>query len=168
MLRTDASDYAVGAVLEQVREDGSDVPVAFRSRALAEGQRHTWTARERERYAIICALRKWSGHISLQPIVLCTYRQSLQSSHNEHVDTRSDPAARRAWWHETLAKFDLSVLYVPGKDNTVANCLSCLAYQAGKAWMDISMHGDAEETAEAKRIIEAERLREDGRMLCGD
>ena len=32
VLRTDASDYAVGAVLEQVREDGSHVPVALWSR----------------------------------------------------------------------------------------------------------------------------------------
>ena len=29
LLRTDASDYAVAAVLEQVREDGSHVSVAF-------------------------------------------------------------------------------------------------------------------------------------------
>ena len=41
VLRTDASDYAVGAVLEQVRDDGSHVPVAFWSRILAEGQRRT-------------------------------------------------------------------------------------------------------------------------------
>ena len=46
VLRTDASDYAVGAVLEQIRDDGSHVPVAFWSRILAEGQRGTWTARE--------------------------------------------------------------------------------------------------------------------------
>ena len=96
VLRTDASDYAVGAVLERVRDDGSHVPVAFWSRILAEGQRRTWTAREKERYAIVCALRKWSGHIGLQPVVVCTDHQSLQSWHKEHVDTPSGPAARRA------------------------------------------------------------------------
>ena len=37
VLRTDASDYAVGAVLEQTRDDGSHVPVAFWSPILAEG-----------------------------------------------------------------------------------------------------------------------------------
>ena len=64
VLRTDASDYAVGAVLEQIRDDGSHVPVAFWGRIPAEGQRRTWTAREKETYAIVCALRKWSGHIA--------------------------------------------------------------------------------------------------------
>ena len=160
VLRTDASDYAVGAVLEQIGDDGSHVPVAFWSRSLAEGQRRTWTAREKETYAIVCALRKWSGHIRLQPVVVCTDHQSLQSWHKEHVDTPSGPAARRARWHETFAKFDLSVVYVPGKDNTVADCLSRWAYPAGKAWMDISSHGDAEETEEAKRIIEMEKAME--------
>ena len=166
VLRKDASDYAVGAVLEQIRDDGSHVPVAFWSRILAEGQRRTWTAREKETYAIVCALRKWSGHIGLQPVVVCTDHQSLQSWHKEHVDTPSGPAARRARWHETFAKFDLSVVYVPGKDNTVADCLSRWAYPAGKAWMDISSHGDAEETEEAKRIIEMEETMEQGGVKC--
>ena len=57
-------------------------------------------------------------------MVVCTDHQSLQSWHKEHIDTPSGPAARRARWHETFAKFDLSVVYVPGKDNTVADCLS--------------------------------------------
>ena len=166
VLRTDASDYAVGAVLEQVRDDGTHVPVAFWSRILAEGQRRTWTAREKETYAIVCALRKWSGHIGLQPVVVCTDHQSLQSWHKEHVDTPSGPAARRARWHETFAKFDLSVVYIPGKDNTVADCLSRWAYPAGKAWMDISSHGDAEETEEAKRIIEMEKVMEQEGVKC--
>ena len=160
VLRTDASDYAVRAVLEQILDDGSHVPVAFWSRILAEGQRRTWTAREKETYAIVCALRKWSGHIGLQPVAVCTDHQSLQSWHKEHVDTPSGPAARRARWHETFAKFDLSIVYVPGQDNTVADCLSRWTYPAGKAWMDISSHGDVEETEEAKRIIEMEKAME--------
>ena len=166
VLQTDASDHAVGAVLEQVRDDGSHVPVAFWSGILAEGQRRTWTAREKGTYAIVCALRKWSGHIGLQPVVVCTDHQSLQSWHKEHVDTPSGPAARRARWHETFAKFDLSVVYVPGKDNTVADCLSRWAYPTAKAWMDISSHGDAEETEEAKRIIEMEKAMEQEGFRC--
>ena len=140
--------------------------MAFWSRILAEGQRRTWTAREKETYAIVCALRKWSGHIGLQPVVVCTDHQSLQSWHKEHVDTPSGPAARRARWNETFAKFDLSVVYVPGKDNTVADCLSRWAYPAGKAWMDISRHGDAEETEEAKRIIEMKKAMEQEGVKC--
>ena len=65
--------------MDQVQEDGSSVPVAFWSRVLAEGQRHTWTAREKKTYAISCALPKYSSHISLQPIVVCTEHPSLQS-----------------------------------------------------------------------------------------
>ena len=166
MLRTDASGYAVGAVLEQVWDDGWHVPVAFWSRILAEDQRRTWTAREKETYAIVCALRKWSGHIGLQPVVVCTDHQSLQSWHKEHVDTPSGPAARRARWHETFAKFDLSVVYVLGKDNTVADCLRRWAYPAGQAWMDISSHGDAKETEEAKRIIKMEKTMEQEGVKC--
>ena len=140
--------------------------MAFWDRILAERQQRTWTAREKETYAIVCALRKWSGHIGLQPVVVCRDHQSLQSWHKEHVDTPSGPAARRARWHETFAKFDLSVVYVPGKDNTVADCLSRWAYPAGKPWMDISSHGDAEETGGAKRIIEMEKAMEQEGVKC--
>ena len=166
VLRTDAADYAVGVVLEQVGDDGTHVPVAFRSRVLAAGQRWTWTPREKETYAIICALRKWAGHIGLQPVVVCTDHQSLQSWHKEHVDTPSGPASRRARWHETLAKFNLSVVYVLGKDNNVADCMSRWAYPASKGMADVSAHGDERETKEAKRIIEMERLMEEEGAKC--
>ena len=166
VLRTDASDYAVGAVLEQVPDDGRHVPVAFWSRVLAEGQRRTWTPREKEAYAIVMALRKWAGYIALHPVTVCTDHQSLQSWHKKHVDTPSGPASRRARWHETLAKFDLTVVYVPGKDNTVADCLSRWAYPASKGMTDVSAHGDEAEIAEAKRIIEMERLMEEEGVKC--
>ena len=69
--------------------------------------------------------------------------QSLQSWHKEHVDTPSGPAAQCARWHKTLATFDLSAVYAPGKDN-----------------------GDTEETTKAKRIIKAECLLKKGEAKC--
>ena len=48
----------------------------------------------------------------------------------------------------------------------MADCLSRWAYPAGKAWMDISSHGDAEETKEAKRIIEMEKAMEQEGVKC--
>ena len=48
----------------------------------------------------------------------------------------------------------------------MADCLSPWAYPTGKAWMEISSHGDAEETEEAKRIIEIEKAMEKEGVKC--
>ena len=58
VLRTNASDYAVRAVLQPIPCDGTHVPVAFWSPVLAESQHRTWTAREKETYTVVCAIRK--------------------------------------------------------------------------------------------------------------
>ena len=76
VLRTDASDYAIRAVLEQVLDGGRNMPVAFWGRVL-EGQRRTWARREKEVYANVMALRKWAGYIALHPVTVCTDHQSL-------------------------------------------------------------------------------------------
>ena len=48
----------------------------------------------------------------------------------------------------------------------MADCLSRWAYPASKGMTDISAHGDEAETAEAKRIIEMERLMEEEGAKC--
>ena len=45
VIRCDASDYAVGACLEQPTSDGKMRPVAFWSRKLTSGQRKGWSPR---------------------------------------------------------------------------------------------------------------------------
>jgi len=60
VLETDASDYAVGAVLSQEDPEGNLRPVAFFSRKLAgspgKGQ-VGWSIREKETYAIVLTLK---------------------------------------------------------------------------------------------------------------
>ena len=96
MLGRDASNYAVGAVLDTSPVRWNASPVAFWSQVLAEGQLWTWTAREKETYTILCALQKWSGQAELQPVVLCIGHQSVHNWQKEHVDTPFGPAARQA------------------------------------------------------------------------
>ena len=145
ILETDASRYAVGAVLKQ-EQDGTEVPIAFCSRKLTKTQRN-WAPREQETYAIIMALRKWSGWIGYQPVVVKTDHKFLENWATEHVATPSGPAGRRARWHETLSKFSVNIVYVPGKDQLVADALSRWAYPASQGLADVSKHGNLESTA---------------------
>ena len=165
----DESDCALrgneaGTVLEQALDDGRHVLVAFWTRVLAEGQRGTWMPYEKEAYAIVMALRKWAGYIPLLPFTVCTDNQSLQSWHKEHVDTPSGPASQRARWHETLAKVGLMVVYIPGKDNTLADCLTRWAYRANKGMRDVSAHGDEAHTTEGKKILNVGCMIEEERV----
>ena len=105
---------------------------------------------------MVSSLKKWAGWIGLQPVLITTDHKSLEDWVTEKVDTPSGPAARRARWHEILSKFDLTVKYVPGKDNVVADAMSRFAYPACKAFQDNSFHGSVESHAEMKKIIEEE------------
>jgi hypothetical protein len=153
-LHCDASDFAIGAELVQ-QFDSEWRPVAFYSRKLAKSQRN-WVPREKETYAIVAALRKWSGLIGFQPVLVTTDHKALEDWVTEHVDTPSGPRGRRARWHETLSQFDLRVQYIPGPENVVPDALSRWAYPASSAREDVSFHGSAEAREEVKKMLEKE------------
>ena len=50
--------------------------------------------------------------------------------------------------------------YIPGKENTVADCLSRWAYPAGQAYKDVSKHGSKEEDQVMREFIRTEKLEE--------
>ena len=139
--RTDASRYAIAAVLEQVDEATSDhYPLAFWSRKLAPHQMQ-WSPREQETYAIISALKKYLSLVGTNPVEVRTDHRSPEYWATEHIDTVSGPAGRRARWHEFLGLFDLHVSYLPGKHNTVADALSRWAYPASEGLQSTNIHG---------------------------
>ena len=174
-LRVDSSGRAVGAVLEQMEDpeayptvenlkEKKTVPVAFLSRKLTSSQRN-WIPRELETYAIIVALQKWSSWIGLQPVLVLTDHQTLKDWYTENIDTPCGPVNRRARWLQTLSKFDLSVGYIPGKENTIADVLSRWAYPASEAFLDVSKHGSSKDVEELREILSREKSEEKDCML---
>ena len=125
------------------------VPIAFMSRKLTKGQRN-WVPREQETYAIILALQKWESWIGMQSVLVLTDHKSLESWAREVLDTPSGPLGRRSRWHQIFSKFDLSVGYIPGRDNLIPDILSRWAYPASEAYRNISIHGCAEDDEEMK------------------
>ena len=83
-----------------------------------------------------------------------TDHKSLESWATEVLDTPSGPAGRRARWHELLSRFDVTVIYVPGKDNIVADALSRWAYPASKAFADSSIHGSDRDAQEMQALAQ--------------
>ena len=152
VLRTDASNFAVGAVLEQVpRVQGMPtladvaanrtVPVAFMSRKMTTPQQKTWTTREKEAYAVVSALEKWAGCIGDNPVLVLSDHRTLEAWANEIMEDPMGPSGRRARWHLKLSRFRLTVKYTPGKYNVVADGLSRWAYPASQAGPDVCWHG---------------------------
>ena len=159
-IRTDASKYAIGAVLEQVDEDtGEHYPLALWSRKLAP-RRMQWSPREQETYAIICALKKYQSWVETNRVEVLTDHRSLEFWATEHIDTVSGPAGRRARWHEFLSLLDLHVSYVPSKENTVADALSRWAYPASEGLQSTKLHG-----TEHDRNLRIEWDREEKKLI---
>ena len=167
VLKTDASQYAIGAALEQfpdiegepALEDvkpGASVPIGFLSRKLTPGQRDRWDTRDKETYAVVSGLERWAGYIGYNKVLVLTDHKSLESWYKEHV-AGMGPTGRRARWHAKLNKFRLDVIHIPGSTNIVSDALSRWAYPACSGVDDVSWHGTASDTKTMKDAIVKEK-----------
>ena len=166
VLRADASEYAIGATLEQCIDEGRKptledvkkkrtVPVAFFSRKLTPGQQK-WVPREQETYAIVQALLKWRSWIGFQPVLILTDHKALVEWMREALGVISGPLGRRLRWHFHFSQFDLDIAHIPGKENMIPDILSRFAYPASVAHRDLSKHGSLQDVEDVKRIQDEE------------
>ncbi|GFY35859.1 coiled-coil domain-containing protein 130 homolog [Trichonephila clavipes] len=114
IIRTDASNYALGAVLLQ--GEGSDEhPIEYASRLLTPAERN-YSTTEREALAVVWALKKFRGYIEGTEITVASDHQPLKWLLN-----LKSPTGRLAKWAHEIQSFNLKVQYIPGKANVVAN-----------------------------------------------
>lgn len=117
IIKTDASSYALGAVLVQGEKD-EEHPVEYASRLLTSAERN-YSTTEREALAVVWALNKFRAYIDGSPVTLVTDHQALKWLMN-----LKSPTGRLARWALQLQAYNLDINYQPGKLNTVADALS--------------------------------------------
>jgi hypothetical protein len=121
-LETDASDFAIGAVLSQPESSQSNSPihpVAFFSRKLLDAECN-YTIHDKELLAIVDSMKFWRHYLA------GSYNISVYSDHKNltFFRTRRVLKQRHARWAELLSEFDFKLCYNSGQLNTVADALS--------------------------------------------
>jgi RNase H-like domain found in reverse transcriptase len=117
LVTTDASGFAIGAVLEQ-DEHGSRRPVAYFSRTMNPHEQN-YQAQEQELLAIVKSPRHWRSYRHGQAFLVHTDHASLQ-----YLTTQDHLTPRQVRWLERLIDFVLKIVHISGKTNLVADALS--------------------------------------------
>ena len=121
-ITTDASGFAIGAVLQQDHGKGLQ-PIAYISKKLQPAETR-YTTYEKEGFAIVHALKQWRHYLHTDhPIHIQTDHQALKSL-KEMQKGGSIIADRRSRWLDLLAEYKLDIEHIPGRLNPVADCLS--------------------------------------------
>lgn len=112
-LTTDASDYAIGAVLSQ-----NDRVVSYGSRVLNKAERNYSTI-EKEALAIYFFCKKYRAYLLGREFVIITDHKPLQ-----WIYSIKDPSSRILRWRLALAEYSFKVEYKKGSLNSNADALS--------------------------------------------
>ena len=117
ILTTDASNFALGAVLSQ-GQVGSDKPVAYASRTLTKSEEN-YSAIEKELLAIVWATKYFRPYLFGRKFLLYTDHQPLTYALNLKT-----PNSKLVKWRLQLSEFDFDIKHRPGRQNVVADALS--------------------------------------------
>lgn len=143
-LRTDASSYAIGAILYQKHEDPKlEGVVLYYSKTLSETQRR-YSATERELLAAFSAITELQHYLFGKKFILCTDHQALSLLRNH-----KDPHNRIARWVAQLQGFDFEVCYKRGIDHKDADCMSRFVEETSPETVEV----DKENAADLIRSI---------------
>ena len=116
---SDASDVAIGAVIEQRGPQGWE-PLAFFSKKLSPTQQD-WPPYDRELHAAHKAIRHFRHMVEGRKFTLYTDHQSLVPSLSKKTDAQT---ARQNNQLSEIAEYTTDIRYLEGKSNVVADALS--------------------------------------------
>lgn len=118
-ITTDASEVAVGAVLQQRHDDGSWRPLGFFSKKLAVRERK-YSAFDRELLGIYLAIKHFRFFVEGRSFRVYTDHKPLVNA----VNSKTERSPRQFRHLDYVSQFTTDIRHVRGKDNVVADTLS--------------------------------------------
>ena len=155
VLNPDASNWTVGANLQQHVSDGGLRTLALFSRKLS-GSQIIWSPQENECYAIVADLLKWHGWVATKRVEVRTDHCGLENWATHDLKAGGGPFPSHAHGDELFSKFDLHVVYTNGPVNPVRGFLSRWAYSANPALGDVFIHETAQVDGDVRDMMAAE------------
>ena len=119
ILETNASGYALGAVLMQEFNDKVH-PIAFNSQSLLPAEQN-YDAHNKELVGVVY------GFKCGRPFLLGTQHTVYVRTDHKNLQYFQQPqkiTGQQAWWFEFLQDFDYTLKHIPGFSNTIADLLS--------------------------------------------
>jgi hypothetical protein len=134
-LKTDASEYGIGAYLYQTVTDEHGVekehPIGFISKSLVSGH-DSWDIPMKEGFAIFYALRKWEYLLRDRQFTVLTDHENLTRLRTERSANKMVTR-----WFMSYQEYDiLAWVHVPGVDNEVPDSFSRLCANKCKGYSD--------------------------------
>nr|GEV88252.1 reverse transcriptase domain-containing protein [Tanacetum cinerariifolium] len=118
-LMCDASDFAVGVVLEQ-RIEKHFRPIHYESKTMNEAESN-YTTTEKEMLAVVYAFEKFCSYLIMNKSIVYTDHSALK-----YLFAKKDAKARLLRWILLLQEFDFKVVDTKGAENYAADHLSRL------------------------------------------
>jgi hypothetical protein len=125
LVETDASDFAIAAILSLKFEDGKLHPVSFISRKLSQAE-FNYDIFDKKMLAIVFALRKWRYFLQG-----AEHKTIVYSDHQNltYFKTAVSLNRRQARWAKDLQTYNFDLFYRKGTSNQKADTLSrCPAF----------------------------------------
>lgn len=118
ILHTDWSQTAIGGWIGQKDDNGNIKPIAFESRKLQPAEKN-YSPYDGELLSLVHHLKHFRPYLLHRKVILQTDQRALQWLLEQKTLSR-----RQYRWLDLIQEFDLTIQWLPGEHNTVADALS--------------------------------------------
>lgn len=146
-LTTDASNFALGAVLSQTNK-----PVCYASRTL-NAHECNYSTIEKELLAIVWATKQFRHYLYGRKFIVQTDHRPLV-----WLSGLKEPNSKLQRWKIKLEEYNFTVEYIQGKENVVADALSRIKINETDTGLQSSIENAAEYGSNQKNYVDLQSL----------